>query len=258
MKINLNKAREWAKCNKWFTLVIAFAIIELVLLSFAAYNAYVTNEENKSLSYVLDDAWRTADTLRKEKEQLQVHSDFLELDSNLWFHSYLEKKEENKQLLEEKEELEKENAQLQEDMEEKEEQYRDCRNRLESLDKDYAGTLKKSAHFTITGKAVVKNELTDEEEEIAINEHLLAIPEKNTLPAEFPLLWNSEVINLQLEVTSPEGEVRLNYETNTSITKTGAYVVSVLGKDGNYEATVVVGKDQREYDLTPKMHVPIR
>ena len=229
MKINLNKAREWAKCNKWFTLVIAFAIIELVLLSFAAYNAYVTNEENKSLSYVLDGAWETADTLRKE----------------------------NKQLLEEKEKLEKENAQLQEDMEEKEEQYRDCRNRLESLNKDYAGTLKKSSHFTIAGKAVVKNKLTDEEEEITINEHLLAIPEKNTFPAEFPLLWNSEVIDLKLEVTSPEGEVRLNYEPETSITETGAYVVSVLGKDGNYEATVVVGKDQRKYDLTPKMHVPI-
>lgn len=252
MKLNLNKAREWAKCNKWFTLMIAFAIIELVLFSFAAYNAYVANKENKRLRYELSDACWTAGTLRKEKEQLQVHSDFLELDSNLWFHSYLEKKEENKQLLEE---LEKENSQLQE----KEEQYRDCRNRLESLDKDYAGTLKKSAHFTITGKAVVKNKLTDKEEEIEINEHLLAIPEANTFPAEFPLLWNSNgVIDLQLEVTSPEGEVRLNYEPETSITETGAYVVSVLGKDGNYEATVVVGKDQREYDLTPKMHVPIR
>lgn len=165
--------------------------------------------------------------------------------------------EARKSLVRENKTLKEENSQLKEDMEEIEKQYRDCRDRLESLDKDYAGTLKKSAHFTITGKAVVKNELTDEEEEIAINEHLLAIPEKNTLPAEFPLLWNSEVINLQLKVTSPEGEVRLNYEPETSITETGAYVVSVLGKDGNYEATVVVGKDHRGIDLTPKMHVTI-
>ena len=128
----------------------------------------------------------------------------------------------------------------------------------QQLREDYESTLKKSAHFTIAGKAIVKDELTDEEEEVEINEHLLAIPEKNTLPAEYSLLWNNNgVIDLQLEVTSPEGEVRLNYEKNTSITETGAYVVSVLGKDGNYEATVVVGKDQRKNDSTPKMHITV-
>ena len=115
-------------------------------------------------------------------------------------------------------------------------------NRCRAYETDFQAFLDGDfAVFNIKGTAKVRELEGDEVYDIDINEHHPALSPTTKNSSPYRILHGEDIVEISLEITTPNGVLYINNEEINKITDIGTYNVMIVGSGGYHTATLVVG-----------------